>query len=240
MPPIVFTKENFFSPELSANLSVFDVPSLPATDENLEGFGKVVRNPNDFLAENKTFEIVPWPVKGFRKLDPDTGDEAGTTEGDFEVEWKGDFFYGKNLAVATASNHYLDGLGTVPENAVEDGHGSGKSDPHIYLWMTDYHPDGGQMFWCDEGLPFTVCLGPCNKGDNIRPEDMRAFQVEAGEGVYIHPGTWHNGVYISKDIDKAKFMTRQGRVHARVSASWAHEFSTLLRVPLSDCIVPPA
>ena len=54
----------------------------------------------------KTFEITPWPQPGWRPLDPGTGDEAhdialekcetwdvwivkaGTTEGDFEVQWQ--------------------------------------------------------------------------------------------------------------------------------------------------------
>jgi hypothetical protein len=61
---------------------------------------------------------------------------------------------------------------------------------------------------------------------------MRAFHVPAGKGVYIHPGTWHNGVYVHASYAPAQFLTRQGRVHARVSASWANEFNTLLRVPL--------
>jgi len=53
----------------------------------------------------------PRPVQGWRQLDPGTGDEAGTTEGSFDVEWKGHFFMGKNNAVATDHNVYLDGLG---------------------------------------------------------------------------------------------------------------------------------
>lgn len=47
-------------------------------------------------------------AQGWRQLDPETGDEAGTTEGDFEVHWSGDYFHGKNLAIASASNTYLD------------------------------------------------------------------------------------------------------------------------------------
>ena len=53
------------------------------------------------------------------------------------------------------------------------------------------------------------------------------------KGAYFHPNTWHNGVYVSKKLGRQRFVTRQGRVHARVSASWAGEFKTLLRVPLS-------
>ena len=45
--------------------------------------------------------------------------------------------------------------------------------------------------------------------------------------------TWHNGVYVHKDHAPAQFLTRQGRVHARVGVSWAQEFKTLLRVPLT-------
>ena len=97
--------------------------------------------------------------------------------------------------------------------------------------MTDYHPDGGQLFFPlsfngaasssnnsssnnkrkrredkdkDEGAKeapphgFFVCLGKNTIGDDVRPEDMRAFYLPAGKGVYIHPGTWHNGFYIPK------------------------------------------
>ena len=97
-------------------------------------------------------------VQGHRTLDPGTGDEAGTTEGDFEVHWSGDFFYGKNLAVNTTNNVYLDGLGAPPEKASA---ASRVLDPtSIYLWMSDYHPDGGQLFFPRKPIPFVVCLGP--------------------------------------------------------------------------------
>ena len=55
-------------------------------DESLKGFGKIVHHPDEFTVEKKNFEITPWPVSGWRQLDPGTGDEAGTTEGDFDVE----------------------------------------------------------------------------------------------------------------------------------------------------------
>merc|ERR1712226_616127 len=97
------------------NLAVREVPRELATDASLKGLGLLVRDPSDFTVAGGSFEIVRWPQPGWRPLDPGTGDEAGTTEGDFEVHWRGDFFYGKNLAVATANNHYLDGLGAMPE-----------------------------------------------------------------------------------------------------------------------------
>merc|ERR1712232_992261 len=116
------------------------------------------------MGQDRTFEIVPWPVAGWRSLDPGTGDEAGTTEGDFEVEWRGDFYHGTNLAVATENNVYLSGLGALPEHADPTAKPSADS---TYLWMSDYHPDGGQLFFPRESVPFVVCLGPAAIGDNI-------------------------------------------------------------------------
>ena len=227
--PFVFNPENFRAPKLPHGLKVQDVPVLPATAENLEGYGRLISHRDEITVENGKFEIVPWPVSGWRSLDPHTGDEAGTTEGDFEVWWQGDYFNARNLAIASINNTYLDGLGAMPEHAsIEAPSVSGD----LYLWMSDYHPDGGQLFWPSEPIPFMVCLGLSTYGDDIRPEYMRAFAVPAGSGVYMHPGTWHNGVYVHPDHAPATFLTRQGRVHGRVSASWAAEFNTMLRVPL--------
>ena len=130
--------------------------------------------------------------------------------------------------------------------------------------MSDYHPDGGQLFWpkFEPKCEFFVCLGKNTYGDDIKPENMCGFRIPAGKGVYIHPGTWHNGVYIHKNQMReiktipaaiknfsndekenneegvenqkpaAEFFTRQGRIHARVSVSWITEFNTLVRLPM--------
>lgn len=229
----VFTEENFKAPKLPAGLAVRDVPLVPATNEALKGLGYLVHDPDEHTVEGGTFEIKQWPQPGWRKMDPGTGDEAGTTEGDFEVEWQGDFFQAQNLAISTTNNKYLDGLGAMPEHASRDTPTNAKE---IYLWMSDYHPDGGQLFWPRSPVQFVVCLGPNTKGDDIKPEDMRAFIVPEGKGVYIHPGTWHNGIYVAPEHCTSgvprRFLTRQGKVHGRISASWANEFQTLLRVPL--------
>ena len=225
----VFTSENFSKPPLPSKPQVINVPLYPATKENLKGFGHLVHSADEFKTEKGNFEIVSWPLNGWRTLDPETGNEGGTTEGHFDVDWKGDFFYGNNLAVSTSNNYYLDGLGTLPEKASKD---SQKIPKHIYLWMSDYHPDGAQLFWPEKPIPFVVTLGSREKGDDITPKDMRSFFVPAGLGIYMHPGTWHNGIYVSKQHTPARFLTRQGRVHARVSVSWAAEFNTLLRTPL--------
>ena len=84
----VFTEENFRNPELPEGLNIADVPLVEATAESLEGYGAIVHDPEDFTVEKGTFEIVPWPTQGWRKLDPGTGNEAGTTEGNFDLEWR--------------------------------------------------------------------------------------------------------------------------------------------------------
>ena len=66
-----------------------NIVELPVIDVNdnrdLDGYGYLVDDISSFTVESGNFEIVKWPTAGWRKLDPDTGDEAGTTEGDFEV-----------------------------------------------------------------------------------------------------------------------------------------------------------
>ena len=82
----VFTSENFRSPNLKKVKNIVELPVIDVVDNrDLEGYGYLVDDVNDFTVESGNFEIVKWPTSGWRKLDPDTGDEAGTTEGDFEV-----------------------------------------------------------------------------------------------------------------------------------------------------------
>lgn len=226
----VFDSHNFVSPNLPANLKVRDVQISPTSELSKVG-ARLIESPDDITTEKGNFDIVKWPVLGWRSLDPETGDEAGTTEGPFEVAWQGDHYFAHNLAIASSNNKYLDGLGALPEKSSAEDPRSGTGNC-IFLWMSDYHPDGGQLFWPETPIPFVVCLGSATVGDDISPCDMRAFAIPAGKGVYISPGTWHNGVYAHGDHCPVRFLTRQGRVHARVSCSWAAEFGVLLRVPL--------
>ena len=99
----------------------------------------------------------------------------------------------------TKNNEYLDGIGCCnPENATTEWKRAGNISDYddgrmggncIYLWMSDYHPDGGQLFFpqmpsrfqtspnpengveesSDVSLyPMFVCLGKNTYGDNIR------------------------------------------------------------------------
>ena len=258
----LFSDDNNRRPKLppGSELKVIGVPVTKLSadpsvaNKQLEGYGKLVEDPSHFTADGpssgsegapqRTFEIVKWPVQGWRQLDPGTGDEAGTTEGQFKVQWSGDLYLAENLAINTTNNRYLDGLGTrYPERATEEGGGVGAEDAEsfhgdaLFLWMSDYHPDGGQLFFPfgkAEPCPFFVCLGKSSYGDDIKPDQMAAFRVPAGRGIYIHPGTWHNGIYVHKRQGPRTFFTRQGRVHARIGCSWAQEFNTLLRLRLEE------
>ena len=66
--------------------SVFIVPLIIATKENLKGYSKPV---SDY--EKEEVIIEPWPLKGWRKLVSETGIESGIAEDLFEFEIKGDF-----------------------------------------------------------------------------------------------------------------------------------------------------
>ena len=57
-----------------------------------------------------------WPAQGSRPVDPDSGDEGGTTEGVFISEWKGDILYGRNQAV---DGHYILAYAGEPGTADE-------------------------------------------------------------------------------------------------------------------------
>jgi ureidoglycolate lyase len=223
----VFNSKNLKCPKFSRNLEIIELSCEECTNESIKGYGYLIDSLDEITIENKRFEIVKWPVSGWRTLDPETGDEGGTTEGEFKVKWEGDYYYGENLAIETNNNKYLDGLMVKPLLASKE---SKDDKDQIYLWMSDYHPDGGQLFWSKEKVPFMVCLGHSSYGDDIKPKNMKAFKIPAGKGIYIHPNIWHNGVYIKKKYSPQTFITRQGKVHGRVSVNWTTEFNTLIKI----------
>ena len=214
------------TPNIPRGLKVHDVPIVRASDTSLQGYGCLVHDPDEFTVENRKFELVPWPHSGWRSLDPGTGDEGGTTEGVFRLLWQDGNLLGENLALATSANKYVLGLGATPDL---DAHETTLGD-HVFVWYSDYHPDGGQMFF-SKSSPFVANLAPA-LGDTVSPADFTAFYVEAGTGLYIHPGVWHNAVYVTPEHSPAEIFGRQGKVHARISVRWPEEFNTILRVPL--------
>lgn len=208
---------NYLNPDLPAGLARVRMPVVAATDESLAGYGVLVDDPAACR-----IEIVRWPARGWRAVDPDSGDEGGTTEGVFVSEWQGDVLYGRNEAV---DGHYILAYACEPARA-DPRHA--RAPERMLLWHCNYHPDGGQMFFPIEQRPFLVPLAL--PGDDVKPEDFVCFRFDGTRGLYIHPNIWHEGMFAVAGTQR--FHDRQGAVHARVSVDFAREFDCLLEAPL--------
>lgn len=210
---------DYLNPAVPETLPWQSVPLVRATAASVEGYGQIVDDYRDF-----PIEIVTWPALGRRPVDAGTGNEAGTTSGEFEFWWEGDFFYGRNHAV---NDEYLLGWSRNPRDARRDA-GRETLPERVLLWHANYHPDGGQLFFPLEDQPFVIPLAL--PGDDVKPADFVAFQVDGGCGLYIHPNVWHEGVFPL--AERGRFYDEQGKVHARVSCNFAEEFGVFLEVPL--------
>ncbi len=208
---------DYLNPALPAGLRRVVMPVVDATDATLEGYGRLVSDPAACEVE-----IVTWPARGTRPIDAGTGNEAGTTEGVFVSEWRGDILYGRNEAVG---GHYILAYGTAPEHARED---HDRPPARMLLWHANYHPDGGQLFFPLDNTPFYVPLAL--PGDDITPEKFVCFRFDGSRGLYIHPDIWHEGVFTLAGTQR--FFDKQGAVHARVSVDFAREFGCLVEAPI--------
>jgi hypothetical protein len=204
---------DYLNPNLPAGLARVRMPVVEATVAALAGYGTLVDDP-----DSQAIEIVRWPAQGWRPVDADSGDEGGTTEGVFESAWQGDILFGRNEAV---DGHYILAYAVDPHEA-RTGHA--RPPRSMLLWHANYHPDGGQMFYPLDRRPYYVPLAPA--GDDLRPEHFVCFRFDGSRGLYIHPNVWHEGVFSLSG--SARFLDRQGPVHARVSVDFAREFNCLL------------
>lgn len=201
------------------SLPLFNVPLIDATAESLKGFGCLVDDPDGF-----EIEITRWPAQGWRPVDEGTGDEGGTVEGIFHLQWTGDVLMARNDAV---KGEYVLGWSCDPQSAKTDAQ-TAKRD-QVLLWHMNYHPDGGQLFFPLDNKPFVVPLAL--PGDDLAPDSVIAFWCDGSTGIYIHPNIWHEGVFCAYDTHA--FRDVQGRVHARVSCDIGKEFGVYLSVPLT-------
>ncbi|WP_321839189.1 ureidoglycolate lyase [Paraburkholderia bannensis] len=208
---------DYLNPELPAGLRRVAMPVIDATPATLEGYGKLVADPTQCEVE-----IVQWPATGTRPIDAGTGNEAGTTQGVFVSEWRGDILYGRNEAVG---GHYVLAYATEPEKASET---HARKPERMLLWHANYHPDGGQLFFPLDHRPFYVPLAL--PGDDITPEKFVCFRFDGQHGLYIHPNIWHEGVFTLEGTQR--FFDKQGAVHARVSVEFAAEFGCLLEAEI--------
>ena len=198
---------------------VHDAPLVIASAESLAGYGCLVSDdPQRFKVE-----IVRWPAQGWRGIDAGSGDQGGVAEGLFEFWWKGETLYARNNAVGDS---YLFGWSKWPEEASSAGASSTRE--RALIWRANYHPDGGQLFYPLDGQSFVVPLAL--PGDDVTPEKFRTFWCDGSCGLYLHPNVWHGAVV--PHADTARFLDRQGRVHARVSVDFVRVFGCYLGAPL--------
>ena len=211
---------------MSSNNKI-EIPLIEATNQNLKGYGYLV---NDY--DQCEIEIVTWPKQGWRNIEEGTGNEGGTTEGPFETWWEQNILYGRNNAVEHKSEYDKDGRYLLGYSSDPDDSKNNliTEDPtQIYIWHVNYHPDGGQLFFPEDNKPFISPLAL--PGDDIKPDNFKAFYFDGSQGLYIHPNTWHEGVFPTKG--KATFKGKQGKVHARVSIDLVKEFRSYLYFNLS-------
>ena len=207
-----------FEANQKASLDLVDVSLIEATAESVKDYGYLVDDP-----ESCEIEIVTWPAQGWRPVDQETGKQGGTVEGVFRGEWRGDVLMGSNDAVG---GHYVLGWSTDPQNASKETQTVARDQ--VLLWHFNYHPDGGQLFFPLEKKPFVVPVALA--GDDLAPDKVIAFWCDGSQGLYIHPGIWHEGIFPVED--EQRFLDRQGRVHARISCDIGEEFGVYLSVPL--------
>ncbi len=212
-------KFDYLNPDVPPELPWHEVEIVKATSANLEGYGKLVE-PDEY--RNYPMEIVRWPKPEGRPIDEGTGNEAGTVSGDFTFYWDGGVFKGRNEAV---NSEYVFGWSKNPKDASET---SNEKPERVLLWHANYHPDGGQLFFPLDGGAFITALAL--PGDNVKPQDFKAFLVENGKGLYIHPNVWHEAIVPL--TSSAKFYDEQGAVHGRVSVHFPKEFGVFLSISI--------
>jgi len=199
---------------------VTEIPLLKGTAETLEGYGRLVAKP-----EECDIEIVQWPAQGWRSIEPGTGDEGGTTEGIFSCDWTGGELHMVNDAVG---GDYIGGWSREPYATEAESLGA-PSPERAFIWHANYHPDGGQLFFpLDQGSFVAPLALP---GDDAQADSFIAFWFDGTQGLYIHPGVWHEGVFPANP--NQRFFDKQGKVHARVNVDFVKEFGCYLSFPLS-------
>ena len=211
--------EEYLAPEVPAGLPWRDLPVVDVHNPAVADLAVAVTD------DPRTFPvpIVAWPIEGGRALDPGTGVGGGLVQGRFSCRWDGARLPASNEAVG---GRYVIGFATAPEHADEPFSGPAEQ---ILLWHVNHHPDGGQLFASLDGRPFLVPAIPPGSDPDL--DRAVAIRSDGSVAVCLLPEVWHDGVY--PESGDGEFLTRQGAVHARISASVAQEFGCLLRVPLA-------
>ncbi|KAL5016645.1 hypothetical protein ScPMuIL_006234 [Solemya velum] len=189
------------------------VPLLIADEKTLRGYGNIVR-----CFEDEEIEITTWPQQGWRPVEPGTGKCGGIRSDNFVYNWEGEFLKAWNRAVP--NGQYV--TGRLPRNVEPNNRTS------VLVREANYHPDGGQLFFPQNGDAFVALLALPT--DDVTPEHFRAFYCDGTFGIQIHANIWHQPVY--PIADNATFLGKQGAVHACMVVDFPKEFGKYLSVPL--------
>lgn len=184
-----------------------EVKIIVADEDNFREYGNFV-----YDYDEEKVEIVPWPTLGKRPLCVGTGVEGGIAEGEFKYWLKDDIFYADNMAVANGK--YIIGK---------------KVGNMICTREANYHPDGGQVFYPKQCVPFIMLLALPT--DDIKPQDFVGFYFNGEYGIQIKPNIWHQPVYTIQDTI---FKGKQGKVHACVCFDSIEEFNTILCINVNN------
>ena len=199
-------------------IQVVDVPLRHATEETLRGFGRIVQ-----AFDEADVDIVTWPAQGWRPIEPNTGNQGGVTQGEFEVYVDGEQICGRNHAV---DGHYITGWLADPQTASPQRTAANRT--RVLVREANYHPDGGQIFYPRQPMPFVALLAL--PGDDVKPEDFVAFFFDGRFGLHIDANVWHQPLFPVHE--RIVFNDKQGRVHACVACDFVEEFGVYLSVPL--------
>lgn len=210
--------EEYLAPAVPSGLAWRDLPVVDVRDPAVADLVLAVDgDPRAF-----DLPIEPWPTTGGRPLDPGTGVGGGVVEGRFSCRWQGARLLATNEAVG---GRYVIGFAVAPEAADRPLAGPPEQ---VLLWHVNHHPDGGQLFASLDGRPFLVPAIPAGPDPDL--DRAVAVRSDGDVAICLRPGVWHDGVY--PESGDGEFLTRQGAVHARISASVADEHHCLLRIPL--------
>lgn len=159
---------------------------------------------------------------GQRKLYPGTGILGGVRRGDFKYRWDDRYCTAVNGAVdGDVDGSYVTGI--LPKHVATNNR------THVLIRESNYHPDGGQVFFPKNNDPFVAVLAL--PGDDIKLKDFVAFYCDGSFGINIHANVWHQPLYPIND--EAVILGKQGAVHACVSLDTVDEFGKYLLIPLT-------
>ncbi len=208
-----------FIPKSLDEVGVYEVELVYATNDSLGSLGYLVA---DF--DTAEVQIVQWPQLGHRPVLAGTGLGGGVTEGDFEMLWDGQMLKTHNHAV---DGRYITGWSCDPTVASET---IDREQTHfLYTFEANYHPDGGQIFYPIDNKPFVALLAAA--GDDIQPEDFKAYYFDGTHGVHINAGIWHQPLFPVGNSQV--FKDKQGAVHACIACNFVEEFGVYFKVPLT-------